>query len=127
MSLGTVCVTSVAGHAAHNNCAGATLEDIDTHLKTLMSCFNMTVVNGGPTRMQSDGKESMLDLIIEPGHTRSLSNSTMVMIGYSDHRLVKAHLDCARPHLSQVTYTFHDCKKKWIYYHLQLSFETQSH
>ena len=102
------------------NCVGAMPEDIDTHLKTWLSCFNMAMVTNSPTRMQSDGKESMLDLIIEPEHTCRLSKQIMVMIVYSDNRLVKAHLDCARPHLTRVTHTFGNYKNGYtVICHLQ--------
>ena len=79
------------------NCPGASSNAADQQLSTRMSCFIVTEVNDDPTGMTSDGGVSRLDLIIEFEHTRRLSWVSTVMIVHSDHWLVRAQLDWARP------------------------------
>ena len=46
----------------------------------------------------------------QPEHKRRLLKPITMMIGYSDHRLVKAQLDSARPRPTRITYTCRDFK-----------------
>ena len=85
------------------NMPGKSAKDIDERLSTWLSCFNLAAVNDEPTHRHSNGSESRLDVIIEPENGRRVSSVTVIPVCYSDHRLVKATLDCARPHLVKAT------------------------
>ena len=68
-------------------------------------------VNEGPTHLQSSGSDGMLDLIIEPEKSRHLTSVKTILVGYSDHRLVKVSLHCARPIAPRVTYIYRDFRR----------------
>ena len=57
---------------------------------TWLFCHSHVAINDGPTRIHYDGKLSKLDLIVKPDNTRRLSRVAMILVNYSDHRLVKA-------------------------------------
>ena len=52
------------------------------------------------THLHSNGSEGKLDLIIESEKTRRFSSVRTIPVGYSNHRLVVATLECARPVIS---------------------------
>jgi len=57
--------------------------------------------------MHHDGSLSRLDLIAEPSER---SRQSALLVGFSDHRLLKAVLSCTRPPAPSVTYTYRDLK-----------------
>ena len=69
------------------------------------------VVNDRQTHLHSNGSESKLDLIIELEKTRRLSSPTTISVGYSDHHFVIAILDCARPIVPRVSYSYRDFRR----------------
>ena len=90
------------------NCPGSSSDGVDDCLTTLLSCFSLMAVNLGPTRMHRYRGESMLYLIIEPEHIRRISLTSVIPMGYSDHLLVKAELNCAPQLAKSVTYSYRD-------------------
>lgn len=75
-----------------------------------LSCYDLVSVNDGPTRMHHDGGLSRLDLIVEPSKPRRLSVPKTVLVGFSDHKLLKAVLSCSRPPAASATYSYRDLK-----------------
>ena len=55
------------------NCPGDDQNAIDSRLSALLSCYNLVVVNDGPTRLNYDGGTSKLDLLAEFDETRRLA------------------------------------------------------
>ena len=62
------------------------------------------------SRMHHDGSLSRLDMIAEPSERSRLSAPATVLVGLSDHRLLKAVLRCTRPPAPSVIYTYCDLK-----------------
>ena len=72
------------------NCPGATEDAVDCRRDALLSCFSYTILNDGLTLFISNGGQSKLDA------NRRLSNVTTTSVGFSDHRLIRAHFCCRR-------------------------------
>ena len=84
---------------------------IDERLSTWLSCFNLTAVNDELTHLHTNRSESGLDLIIELEKCRRVSSVSVIPVCYSDHRLVKATLDCARSTAPRTTYNYQDFRR----------------
>jgi hypothetical protein len=93
------------------NCPGDAPTEFDSRLEAWLSCYDMSVSTGGPTHLNFDGGLSRLDLIAESGHPRKLSDASVVLTGFSDHRLLTAVLDCTRPPAAVVTYSYRDIRR----------------
>ena len=107
-------LTEMGGHLffiGNFNVPENTPNDVDKRMAAWLSCFNYMVVNDGPTHLHSNGSDSKFDLIIEPEKTRRLSSPTTISVGYFDHRLVRATLDCARPIVPRVSYSYRDFRR----------------
>ena len=105
--------TNLGGHPVllgDINCLGNTPDMYDVRLLAWLLCYDLITVTDGPTRMHHDGSLSPLDLIAEPSEQSQLSAPATVLVGFSDHRLLKAVLGCTRPPAPSVTYTYHDLK-----------------
>ena len=85
--------------------------ELDEWFATWLSCYNFLAVNEGPIHLHSNESEDRLDLIIEPEKTRHLSSVKKIPVGYSDHRLVKLTLDCARSVTPWVMCNYHDFQR----------------
>jgi hypothetical protein len=90
------------------NCPGDSPEAIDTRLDTLLTCYNLVVTNDGPSHLHYDGSQSKLDLMFERDENRRLSEVTTVVVGFSDHRLVKA---CRRAPAAVVKRTYREYRR----------------
>jgi len=94
------------------NCPGDSPVSIDAGLEAWLSCYDMSVSGGNsPTHLNYDGGLSRLDLIAESGHPRKLSSAADTLVGFSDHRLLTSLLDCVRPPVPTVTYSYRDIKR----------------
>ena len=47
------------------NCPGVTCDCVDTRLTAALACYSLKIVNEGPTRLNYDGDQNKLDVIIE--------------------------------------------------------------
>ena len=74
------------------NCPGNIPDAVDDRLQTLVSCYDMEIVNKGPTHIHHDGKLRKLDVMFESSTQRRLTHVDTVIVGFTDHRLVKARL-----------------------------------
>ena len=93
------------------NCPGDGPDRVDSRLSTWTSCYNLVIVNDGPTHLNYDGNMSKLDVIIEPETDRHLNAATTVPVGFSDHNLVTSKLKCTRYKAPTSTYTFRDLRR----------------
>ena len=84
-------------HVGDLNCSGTSKDVVDHRLDNWLACHNLATINDGPTRMHHDGRLNKLDVIIERIQPRRLQNAVTVLVGYSDHRFIKAVLRVARP------------------------------
>lgn len=90
------------------NCLGDKPDAFYQRLVTLLSFYNITMVNCGPTRINpATGKWSTLDVIMELESGCRLGSPATTDIGFSDHSLIIAQLRCRRPPAHKVTCTFH--------------------
>jgi len=110
----TDAMSSMGGHPilmGDFNCPGDCPNKVDTRLATLISCYNMCIVNKDPTRLNHDGAMSMLDVIIEPECDRRLQAVKTLQTGFSDHSMVMAQLICSRYKKPLITYSFRNFRK----------------
>ena len=80
--------------------------DMDERTSTCLSSYNIAAVNS----VANTGRRSQLDLSFEPDLCKRLSSVSSVAIGYSDYRLVICQLNCAKPPVQRVTYSYSDIR-----------------
>ena len=97
--------------AGHFNCPGDFPDRVDSRLDVLLSCYNLVAVNDGPTHLHHNGLLNKLDLMFECESDRRLSEVKTVIVGFSDHRLLKARLRCHRVQTATATYSYRDYKR----------------
>ena len=108
------CLCMVGRHpiiVGDSNCPGTSDDVVDYRLDNWLTCYNFVAINDGSTRMHHDCRLNKLDLIIEQVQSRRFQDSVTMLIGYSDHRLIKVVLRIARPRVLQVTYTYRDYRR----------------
>ena len=93
------------------NCPGDSPDCVDTRLDVLLSCYNLVAVNDGPTHLHHNGRLNKLDLMFECESDRRLSEVKTAIVGFSDHRLLKARLRCHRVQTATATYSYRDYKR----------------
>ena len=107
-------MSAARGHlilVGYYNCPGVSQDTIDVHLDTWLFCHSHVAINDGSSRIHYDDKLSKLDLIVEPDNTRRLSRVATILVGYSDHKLVKAEFQCPRPPVPAVTYSYRNYRR----------------
>ena len=92
------------------NCPGVTCDCVDTRLTAAITCHSLTVVNEGPTRLNYDGGLNKLDVVIEAEDGGHLCDVSTVSTGFSDHSLLKAHLNCGFKGPPMTRYSYHDIR-----------------
>jgi len=88
------------------NCPGDRPDEVDTRLATWVSCYNLTIINEGPTRLNYNGETSKLDVIIEPEGDRRLHPTDTIPVGFSDHNMITAQFKSTRLAAPLTTYSF---------------------
>lgn len=107
-------LSNSGGHpilAGDFNCPGTHPDTVDSRLDTWVSCYNLNIINDGPTRLNWDGGQSKLDVVIEPKSDRRLKAATTIPVGFSDHSLIKAQLQCRRSQAPLTIYSYRDHRR----------------
>ena len=92
------------------NSPGVTCDSVDTRLTAALACCSLKIVNEGPTRLNYDGGQNKLDVMIETDDGGHLCDVSTVSTGFSAHCLLKARLNCGRERTLVTFYSYRDIK-----------------